>query len=157
MQLREQAGGDKNLFSVERRLKKLRKKQQRQMEKSYEREKHSKSEDVFHLINRTLSEGLEPDKTEGRVAERLIIKQDSSRNLNVKSLQVADNIRKVERDLEKLRESSSRHTDVTSNIHLKLKDKLVYRQDQLKMYQTQAQMIKNEQMLRSDKKKLTIF
>ncbi|KAJ8945820.1 hypothetical protein NQ314_009042 [Rhamnusium bicolor] len=137
MTLREQAGGDKNLFS-----------------KAYERK--SKEVNVFNFINETLSDGNKSE-TKDRIDERQKIKKESSRSLNIRSLQIADNIRKSERDLEKLRDSLARHTDTASNIHLKLKDKLMYRQDQLKMYQTQASMIRNEQSLRNDKKKMTIF
>ncbi|XP_018574144.1 zinc finger CCCH-type with G patch domain-containing protein [Anoplophora glabripennis] len=154
MKLREQAGNDKDLFSVERKLKRLQRKQEMQCKKAYERQ--SKEVDVFNFINKTLGDGNSQDTTE-KIEERQKIKKECSRSLNIKSLQIADNIRKVERDLERLKDSLARHTDVTSNIHLKLKDKLVYRQDQLKMYQTQALMIRNEQSLRSNKKKMTVF
>lgn len=154
MRLREQAGNDKDLFSAERKLKRLQRRQEIQSKKAYERQ--SKEVDVFNFINKTLGDGSSNDRTE-KIEERQKIKKECSRSLNIKSLQVADNIRKVERDLERLKDSLARHTDVTSNIHLKLKDKLMYRQDQLKMYQTQALMIRNEQSLRSNKKKMTVF
>lgn len=154
MSLREQAGNDKDLFSVERKLKRLQRRQEMQNKKAYE--KQSKEVDVFKFINKTIGDSGGGDRTD-RIEERQRIKKECSRSLNIKSLQIADNIRKVERDLEKLKDSLSRHTDVTSNIHLKLKDKLVYRQDQLKMYQTQALMIRNEQSLRNNKKKMTVF
>lgn len=154
MNLREQAGNDKDLFSVERKLKRLQRKQEIQSRKAYERQ--SKQVDVFNFINKTLGDSSSGDRKD-RIEEKQRIRKECSRSLNIKSLQIADNIRKVERDLEKLKDSLARHTDVTSNIHLKLKDKLVYRQDQLKMYQTQALMIRNEQSLRSNKKKMTVF
>ncbi|KAJ8947035.1 hypothetical protein NQ318_019927 [Aromia moschata] len=149
MKLREQAGDDKDLFSVERKLKKMQRKQELQNQKAYERQ--CKKVDVFNFINETLSEGNN-QKSEDSHTERQKIKKECSRSLNIRSLQIADNIRRIERDLETLKNSLARHTDASSNIHLKLKDKLVYRQDQLKMYQTQALMIRNEQSLRNDKK-----
>ncbi|KAG5896479.1 hypothetical protein JTB14_005860 [Gonioctena quinquepunctata] len=155
MKLREQAGGDKNLFSAERKLRRLQKKQEKQNLINYERQQ--KHENVFKFINKTLEENNERDTGKDHLSERQNIKQECSRNLNIKSLQIADNIRKTEKDLEKLKDSLSRHTDVSSNVHIKLKDQLAHIQGQLKMYQSQATMIKNEQSLRNDKKKMTVF
>ncbi|XP_023011740.2 zinc finger CCCH-type with G patch domain-containing protein [Leptinotarsa decemlineata] len=153
MNLRECAGGDKNLFSVEKKLKRIQKIQEKRNQRNYER--RSENQSVFKLINKSL-EGTSEENFD-KLTERQKIKKECSRNLNIKSLQIADNIRRAERDLEKINDSLTRHTDVSSNVHLKLKDKLVHMQDQLKIYQSQAVLIKNEQSLRSDKKKLTIF
>ncbi|KAJ8917177.1 hypothetical protein NQ315_012669 [Exocentrus adspersus] len=154
MSLREQAGNDKDLFSVERKLKRMQRKQEIISKRVYERKR--KEKDVFNFINKALGDDI-GNSTKDRIEEKQKIKKECSRNLNIKSLQIADNIRKVERDLEKLKDSLARHTDVHSNIHLKLKDKLVYRQDQLKMYQTQALMIRNEQSIRNNKRKMSVF
>jgi hypothetical protein len=60
MALREKAGGDTNLFKVEKRLKRLQQKHQRQSERQYEREKQQTN--VFDFINSKLGgkRGLYP-------------------------------------------------------------------------------------------------
>jgi hypothetical protein len=52
MVLKEKAGGDTNLFKVERRLKRLQQKHERQSERQYEREKQQTN--VFDFINSKL-------------------------------------------------------------------------------------------------------
>lgn len=153
MKLRENAGGDKDLFSVERKMKRLQKKHEAQSKRNYENEK--KKVDMFNFINKTLSgpSGSSHSKSD----HRREIKKETSRNLNVASLQTDESIRKVERDLYKIRESLTRHTDKTSAVHIQLKEKLICKEGELKMLQSQALNIKNEQNVRNDKKKLTIF
>ncbi|KAJ8976943.1 hypothetical protein NQ317_010139 [Molorchus minor] len=97
MKLREQSGGDKDLFSVEKKLKKMQRKQEMQSKKAYERE--SKKVDVFNFINKTLGE---QESAKERLKEKQRIKEECSRSLNIKSLQISDNIRRIERDLEKM-------------------------------------------------------
>lgn len=52
MALREKAGGDSNLFVVEKRLRRLQKKHEKQSERQYEREKQEMN--VFDFINSKL-------------------------------------------------------------------------------------------------------
>lgn len=56
MELRENAGGDKNLFSVERKMRKQRQKLEQQREKQYQREKEREENNVFNFINATLGD-----------------------------------------------------------------------------------------------------
>lgn len=151
MKLREQAGGDKNLFSVERKLKRLQKKQEKQNEKAYEQ--LSKRTDVFDFINNTLAN----TKTDSSKNDRLRIKEESHRNLNIENLKIAGNMKKIEDNLLILKSSLSRHGDRNSNTHQQISNKILEHQDKLRMYQKQAQMIKNELNLRSDRKKMTEF
>lgn len=55
MELRENAGGDKNLFSVERKMRKQQKLEQ-QREKQYQREKEREENNIFNFINATLGD-----------------------------------------------------------------------------------------------------
>ncbi|CAH1119055.1 unnamed protein product [Phaedon cochleariae] len=154
MKLREQSGGDENLFNAERRFQRLQKKREKHNKKLNDKKSHDNN--VFNFINKTLEDNDE-DTKKGRLGEWQQVKQECSRNLNIKSLQLAESIRRSERALEILNESLSRNTDVTSSIHNKLKDKLVHTQNQLRSYHSQAELIKNEQSFRKDKKKMTIF
>ena len=54
MNLRENAGGDKNLFSVERKMQKQKRKLEQKREKKYLREKQREKNNVFNFMNTTL-------------------------------------------------------------------------------------------------------
>lgn len=156
MNLREKAGGDENLFSVERKLKRLQKRRQKQNEKAYEREKNKR--DVFNFLNKTLSvESVSNNENVTKNEHRQNIKQETSRNLNVANLQIDENIKKCETDIVKLKQSLSRHNDVNSTAHKSLKSKLVGKQKELQMLKHKSMNIKNEQKFRQDKKKMTVF
>lgn len=153
MQLRENAGGDKDLFSVERKLKRLKKRQEKQNEKAYEREKNKT--DVFNFLNKTLS-GNNSSKCEKQNYRR-DIRSETSRNLNVASLQIEENIKKYEVEIIKIKQSLTRHSDSNSQMHKSLKNKLFNKQEELQVLKHKAVNIKNEQNLRKDNKKFTIF
>lgn len=156
MQLRENAGGDKDLFSVERKLKRLQKRQEAQSQKAYEREK--KKVDVFNFLNDKLSVSKNADTSAKSMKEhKKHIKSETSRNLNISALKTEEDIRRAERELYKLNESLTRHSDVRSQMHINLKSKLSVKQEELRELQIKAQDIKNERNIREDKKKLTIF
>lgn len=55
MELRENAGGDKNLFSAERKIRKQKMKMEEQRKKQYEREQQRSRCNIFDFINETLS------------------------------------------------------------------------------------------------------
>lgn len=61
MALREQAGGDEDLFTVERKMRKQQRKMEIQRQKQYEKEKQRKDHNVFNFINVTLN-----DKRDGK-------------------------------------------------------------------------------------------
>lgn len=54
MTLRENAGGDKDLFSVQRKMQKQKKKLEQQRQKEYLREKEREKNDVFSFMNSAL-------------------------------------------------------------------------------------------------------
>lgn len=56
MALREQAGGNEDLFTVERKMRKQQRKMEIQRQKQYEKEKQRKDHNVFNFINTTLSD-----------------------------------------------------------------------------------------------------
>lgn len=156
MTLRENAGGDENLFSVERRLKKIQKQQEKRNEKAYEREKQKK--DVFKFLNDTLvlSKNIKnPQKTKSK--HRLELKTETNRDLNVASLKIEDDIKKVEMDLFKIKESLIRHNNPDTAMNKNLRAKLISKQEELKKLHDYSKNVKNEQNLRKDHKKLTVF
>lgn len=151
MKLREQAGGDKNLFSVEKKLKRLQRKQAKQNERAYQQQ--CKKKNVFDFLNSTFA----PSKEDNSTNDRLRLKEESHRSLNIQNLKIAGNMKKTEENLLILRSSLNRHVDKNSNTHQLIMNKIVEQQNDLNLYQKQAQMIKTELNLRSDRKKLTEF
>lgn len=151
MELREQAGGDKDLFSVEKKLKRLQKKQEVQNEKTYK--KLRKKGNVFDFINNTLT----ANKEETSHNNKAKLKEESHRSLNIQNLKIAGNMKKIEENLVVLRNSLNRHVDTSSNTHQMIMSKISEQQDQLRIYENQALMIKNELDLRSNRKKMTEF
>lgn len=151
MRLREQAGGDKNLFSVERKLKRLQRKQEKQNQRVYERQ--SQKRDVFDFMNNTLSTKKEEETKD----DRQMLKKESHRSLNIQTVKFSSCIKGLEDNILTLRESLKRHADKSSNSHQLISTKIAEQEDQLKMIQRRMQMVKNELDLRRDRKKLTEF
>lgn len=156
MTLKENAGGDESLFSVERRLKKLQRQQEMRNKKAYEREKQKK--DVFEFINNTID--LRKDKnTSGKKTKdehRQELKAETNRDLNVAELKIEESIKRTEEDIVKIRQSIMRHK-IDTIMHKNLQAKLFERQRELKTLRDNIKNVHNEQNVRKDKRKLTVF
>lgn len=59
MILRENAGGDKDLFSVERKMQRQKKKMEQQRRKQYQKEKQREKNNVFNFMNNTFGDKSE--------------------------------------------------------------------------------------------------
>ncbi|XP_017884031.1 zinc finger CCCH-type with G patch domain-containing protein [Ceratina calcarata] len=156
MELRENAGGDEDLFSVERRMRKQQQKLEQQREKQYQREKEREKKNVFNFINATL--GDKP-KTEGQnniSKNKNSLKTESNRQLNVANFQIGENILRLERESSKLKESLARHAKGTihyNNIIMKYNEK----QNELAGLKASQKSIAAEQDQRKNRAKLSIF
>ncbi|KAK9310675.1 hypothetical protein QLX08_000011 [Tetragonisca angustula] len=155
MELRENAGGDENLFSVERRMRKQQQKLEQQREKQYQREKEREENNVFNFINATLGD---KSKTETRNISKgkNNLKAESNRQLNVASFQIGENILRLERESAKLKESLSRHAKGSvhyNNIIMKYNEK----QKELISLRASEKSIAAEQDQRKSRAKLSIF
>uniref|UniRef100_A0A182M3F4 Zinc finger CCCH-type with G patch domain-containing protein n=1 Tax=Anopheles culicifacies TaxID=139723 RepID=A0A182M3F4_9DIPT len=160
MELREQANGDKDLFSVEKKLVQLRKQQEKRDAKDYERRaKADKARDVFSFINEQVFSGGESSKskpTQQGVLTRTDLKEHSCKNLNIASLKLSEEIRRTEADVERLKIALTRHkagTPASDNLRRQIDAKRA----EIARLQTSEYNISKEQQLRTDKKKLTIF
>lgn len=157
MELRERAGGDKNLFSAERKLLREKKKQEKLNEKLYNRDMKT---NVFDYLNETVL--THNPKTSNnsltKSKHREIVKKETNRSLNVASLQIEEKIKNCQKDLNRIKESLKRHSnDINSQVYKNLKNKFNSKVEELDSLQTQSLNIRNEQSNRNDKKKLTIF
>ncbi|XP_052895584.1 zinc finger CCCH-type with G patch domain-containing protein [Anopheles moucheti] len=161
MELREQANGDKDLFSVEKKLVQLRKQQEKRDAKDYERRaKADKAKDVFAFINEQVFSGGESSKSKPTARQgeltRHDLKEHSSKNLNIASLKLSEEIRRTEADVERLKIALTRHktgTPASDNLRRQIDAKRA----EIKRLQTSEYNISKEQQLRTDKKKMTIF
>lgn len=166
MALREAANGDRNLFSVEKRLKQQHRRQQAASARAYERQ--TQQVDLFSFMNSRIGGGGGKDgnaekgsmatatTTTSTTTTTTNFKDHSSKNLNVAGLKISEEIRRLERDIRKLREAQSRHkadTPVYGKLHAQLQD----RDRELVALKKSEKSVANEQMFRKDKNKLTIF
>ncbi|KMQ88384.1 zinc finger ccch-type with g patch domain-containing [Lasius niger] len=156
MELREFAGGDKDLFSAERKMRKQQQKLEQQREREYEREKRREDRNVFNFINKTLGDKPKDDNAASSSQSKDKLKTESNRNLNVASFQVAETISRLEKESSKLKESLARHAKgsvLYNNIVMKYDEK----QKELTNLRASEKSIVAEQNQRKNKAKLTIF
>lgn len=156
MKLREHAYGDENLFKAERKLQRLQKIKELQNQRAYEKEKNKV--DIFNFLNSTLEESSSSDLSASNMSKhKQQIKNESSRNLNVTSLKIEDNIKGIEKELFKIKDSLTRNFNKDAHVYRKLLDQLHMKQGELRTLKDQALNIKNEQSIRRDKNILTRF
>lgn len=159
MELRERANGDKDLFSVEKKLKRQQEKQEILNAKAYEREKQN--QDIFNFLNQNILNNMpstsgnqNPIKDVNKT--KMDLKSQTNRILNVESLKIGEDIRKMEKEIHKLQESLRRQKDGT-HISQQLNMQLDIRKTELDRMKKSESCLQTEQNLRKDKSKLTIF
>lgn len=157
MELREKSGGDKNLFNVERKLKRQARRQEAKNQKNYEREKNKV--DVFNFLNDTLAtKSSEKDTIQlAKSQHRKEIKAETSRNLNVESFKIEQRLKEIHLELVKIRQAMQRQSAAQGLLHKQLQDKYKAKQEELKLFENKALNIKNEQSLRNTTRQLTKF
>ncbi|XP_034945581.1 zinc finger CCCH-type with G patch domain-containing protein isoform X2 [Chelonus insularis] len=152
MELRLNAGGDEDLYSVEKRMKKERLKLEKKQQKQYEREKNRNST-VFNFINDTLGiENLKP----GSSKMKTNLKGESTRDLNVANFRVGEDILRLERESLKLMNSLGKYSKGSlpyNNIIIQYNEK----QNELLHLRSKQKNIITEQSHRKDKAKLSVF
>lgn len=162
MTLREQANGDKDLFSVEKKLKRQQARQEILNAKAYEREKNN--QDVFNFINTTVLNSIPSTSTSTSSIEtewnakrpKIDFKSHTTKKLNVESLKIGEDIKKMEKEIRKMEESLRRQKDGT-HLSQQLNMQLDIRKTELDRMRKSENCLQQEQALRKDKTKLTIF
>ncbi|KAH8393164.1 hypothetical protein KR200_003251, partial [Drosophila serrata] len=157
MELREAANGDKDYFSVERKLKRAQRRQRKAGEKAYARE--SQRTDVFTFLNGSvLGSGDSSQKGEqvAKKAKTNELQQHSTKTLNVETVRVADEIRRKQRDIAKVQQSLNRNAgDVQLQKRLQLQ--MDTQKQELATLQTQERSLSKEQQTRKSKNKMFEF
>ncbi|KAH8377135.1 hypothetical protein KR093_003674 [Drosophila rubida] len=161
MELREAANGDKDYFSVERKLKRAQRRQQAANEKAYERE--TKRTDVFAFLNGSIlgtvgQKGQNDNENENATKRTKTndLQQHSNKTLNVETVRIADDIRRKQRDIGKVQQSLARNS---SNVQLqkRLREQLEQQQHELATLQAQEKSLSKEQQTRKSKNKMFEF
>ncbi|XP_053669926.1 zinc finger CCCH-type with G patch domain-containing protein [Anopheles nili] len=161
MELREQANGDKNLFSVEKKLVQLKKQQEKRNARDFaRRSKANGAKDVFSFINEQVFAGGGSSNTRQHAKNPALtgreLKDHSSKNLNIASLKLSEEIRRTEADVERLKVTLARHkpdTPAFDNIRRQIDAKKA----EISRLQASEYNISKEQQLRNDKRKMTVF
>ncbi|KAJ9587031.1 hypothetical protein L9F63_019373 [Diploptera punctata] len=153
MELRENAGGDMDLFKAEKRLKRLQKKHQQQSERQYQRDKQQTR--VFDFINSKLNNQKQNAQSSSS-ADNKGLKSETNKSLNMVGYLVGEDICRAEKDLAKLQQSLSRHA-VGSKTHTIIASKVEDKQRELTRLRTSEMSINQEKNQRKDRKKLSVF
>ncbi|EDW03118.1 zinc finger CCCH-type with G patch domain-containing protein [Drosophila grimshawi] len=151
MELREAANGDKNYFSVERKLKRAQRRQQAANEKAYARE--SKRTDVFAFLNGSV---LGQAQNSTKTTKTSNLQQHSNKTLNVETVRIADDIRRKQRDIAKVQQSLARNA-TDAQLQKRLNGQLRAHQQELATLQAQESSLSKEQQTRKSKNKMFAF
>lgn len=160
MELREQANGDKDLFTVERKLKKQQQKQEQINIRAYERDREQRS-NVFNFLNDNVlaSLGNSCGEVEAKPPNQPNVndfKSHSTKNLNVAGFKIAEDIKKLEKDIQSVKNSLARQQRGTP-VFNKLNGELNQKNVELTNLKKSEKSVSSEQIFRKDKSKLTIF
>ncbi|XP_034474759.1 zinc finger CCCH-type with G patch domain-containing protein [Drosophila innubila] len=154
MELREAANGDKDYFSVERKLKRAQRRQQKTNKKAYERE--SKRTDVFAFLNGSVLGVSQQSNNSVKKTKTNDLQQHSNKTLNVETVRIADDIRRKHRDIAKVQQSLARNvSDV--QVQKRLRVQLQTQQQELATLQAQESSLNKEQQSRKSKNKMFEF
>lgn len=165
MELKEAAGADENLFKVEKRLKRLQKKEEQRQKQLLDKEKQNKN--IFDFINSKLGGkkgniddlhfgNLDSKDLSKEKVSRKALQSKSCKNLNVVSLQVDQEIKRAKQDLVRMQESLDRHQEGSAS-YKHIQRQMFDKQNDLKQLQLSETSINQEHKRRKDHKKLTIF
>nr|XP_017095708.2 zinc finger CCCH-type with G patch domain-containing protein [Drosophila bipectinata] len=156
MELREAANGDKDYFSVERKLQRAQRRQKKANEKAYVRE--SQRTDVFSFLNSSVlgSENKQQTEPESKKPKGNDLQQHSTKTLNVETVRIADDIRRKQRDIAKVQQSLDRNTgDV--QLQKRLQAQMHNQKQELATLQAQERTLSKEQQTRKSKNKMFEF
>ncbi|XP_068208151.1 zinc finger CCCH-type with G patch domain-containing protein-like isoform X1 [Palaemon carinicauda] len=160
MELREASNGEE-LLQVEKRLE--REKRKEEMKSAQVAERLRKRTSVFDIINKKLSgKGSEDDSDDEFSARpvvnvsKSVLQKDTTKDLNKKNFQLGENIKLLQKEINKIEESRDRHTGNT--IALKtIETKLQGKKIDLHKMQEAERKVQGEQRGRKDKRKYCVF
>ena len=152
MEIKEKAG-DGNLFSAEKRLKRIKKKQEQLAKR--EEAKQKSEESVFNFLNANLSKSASALKKD--TVSKKDLTKETEKNLNKKMLSIGATIKQANIDIARLRESIKRHQGRDDATAERFKLKLESMEKYLSELKQSELHVQSEQRSRCDNKKLSIF
>ena len=178
MEAREKAGGG-DVLSVEKRMRREREREERKSRRRAEaaEERDRRENSLFSFINSRVLSGVQGGSSSSssgggrRAAKRPTNKGNPGENndssssdsgkknssLNVKSFHVAEEIRKVEKDVERLKASHARHTGKDAAAAAAIAAKLGERRKRLAGLRDKERRISTAKSMEEGNKKLSIF
>ena len=154
MELKEKAGSSgQNIFSVERRLKRIQRKAKLRAQQEEKKEKETQS--MFNFLNSKLN--LSKENKLKLQQQQSQVNKDSCQNLSKKLLKLGECVRQVNKDIVKCKEGMKRHEGRDKATVEKLKAKLHNLEQHLDDLKSSEIKVSSEQRNRSETKKLTIF
>ncbi|CAN7992810.1 unnamed protein product [Ixodes hexagonus] len=163
MELREK-GLTQNSAKVQRKMLLKMQRQEEKLQRQYH--KASKSESVFDFLNGQIFSKKHRANNQGGEARSLLakekstsqdIKSTSTKSLSVESLQVTEAIKKAEREIVRLGQSSARNKDRDKLMHAKVEKKIEEQRQLIRQLQSRERSIQAEQQHRMGHNKLRIF
>ena len=152
MEIKEKAG-DGNLFSAEKRLKRIKRKQEQLAKR--EEAKQKSEESVFNFLNANLSKSASALKKD--TVSKKDLTKETEKNLNKKMLSIGATIKQANIDIARLRESIKRHQGRDDATAERFKLKLESMEKYLSELKQSELHVQSEQRSRCDNKKLSIF
>lgn len=158
-QLKEQAN-DGDLFSAEKKLKKMQRKHEKLSQENYIREKNKT--DLFSFINTQVLASCGPTNDElnnsliKKKMSSVDLKNHSTKTLNVENFKLGENIRKLEGEITKIKESLARQKSGTE-IYKHISGLLDGKNKELASLRLSEKTIDNEKKARKEKGKLFNF
>ena len=176
MNLREKSGGG-DALSVEKTLKRQQAKEEKKAAKRYDAEKGKTS--VFDFINHTLggkrgnvrdlieagdsafllrkTKNLGNGKGKNENATNGASSSSSKNSLNIQNFKISEEIRRTEKELDKLKDSYARLKDRDPKSAKAVESRLKEKQETLRALHGKEKSLHNKQTKHNDKQKLAIF
>ncbi|XP_041974615.1 zinc finger CCCH-type with G patch domain-containing protein [Aricia agestis] len=142
-----------NDSQVEQKLKKIQKREEERNKRAYEREKEKEKRNVFNVINKALGDQTQAEPSR---APSIDVKQSTSKDLNIEQFKIAEDCRKIEADIVKLKHSLVKYPSGTGG-HRSITTQITEKNKELGLLKNKEQQIAKEQKHRKDKQKMTVF
>lgn len=161
MELREASNGEE-LLEVEKRLDREKRKEEAKSAQVAERLRKQTS--VFDIINKKLggkghTSEDDTDDPKQKPAVNIcstVLQKDTAKNLNMKNYQISENIRQLEKEVQKMEKAKSRQSNNKAALGI-INTKLEAKRLELQKFKEAELKVQGEQQKRRDTKKYCVF
>ncbi|MPC89168.1 Zinc finger CCCH-type with G patch domain-containing protein [Portunus trituberculatus] len=161
MELREASNGEE-LLEVEKRLDREKRKEEAKSAQVAERLRKQTS--VFDIINKKLggkghTSEDDADDLKQKPAVNIcstVLQKDTAKNLNMKNYQISENIRQLEKEVQKMEQAKLRQSNNKAALGM-INTKLEAKKSELQKFKEAEMKVQGEQQKRRDTKKYCVF